>query len=88
MSNERYFGSVVWFTAKLGYGFIACAQLEKEIFVHFSNIDMTGFRTLADGQQVEFSIGEKDGKQQAVDVKPLTNEGSESHGNQGHRVQA
>jgi len=49
-------GTVKWFNAEKGYGFITVAD-GQDVFVHYSNIDMTGFRVLEEGQAVEFTIG-------------------------------
>ena len=53
-------GTVKWFDAKKGYGFISDTATEnsKDYFVHFSEIQTDGFKTLAEGQKVEFEIGE------------------------------
>ena len=53
-------GTVKWFDAKKGYGFISDtgSENEKDYFVHFSEIQIDGFKTLAEGQKVEFEIGE------------------------------
>ena len=49
-------GRVKWFDSKKGYGFIT-AENGKEIFVHFSGIVKEGFKSLNEGQKVEFEIG-------------------------------
>ncbi len=49
-------GKVKWFNDSKGYGFIEQAKGEKEVFVHFSAIQMEGFRTLQEGQEVEFEV--------------------------------
>ena len=53
-------GTVKWFDAKKGYGFISDTATEnsKDYFVHFSEIQTDGFKTLDEGQRVEFEIGE------------------------------
>jgi CspA family cold shock protein len=53
-------GTVKWFDAKKGYGFISdtATKDSKDYFVHFSEIQTDGFKTLAEGQKVEFEIGE------------------------------
>ena len=48
-------GTVKWFSEKKGYGFIT-AEDGKDVFVHFSAIDSEGFRTLDEGQEVEFEV--------------------------------
>jgi CspA family cold shock protein len=49
-------GIVKWFNAEKGYGFIAREQ-EPDVFVHFSAIQAEGYRTLDEGQRVEFDVG-------------------------------
>ncbi len=61
-------GSVKWFDAEKGYGFIL-GEDGKEIFVHFSAIQSDGFRTLEQDQEVEFEISETDKGVQAANVK-------------------
>ncbi len=53
--NERVTGTVKWFNASKGYGFIE-RQGGPDVFVHFTAIQSDGFRTLQEGQRVEFSI--------------------------------
>ncbi|ACY84971.1 transcription antiterminator/RNA stability regulator CspE [Edwardsiella piscicida] len=55
MSNKMT-GSVKWFNADKGFGFISPADGSKDVFVHFSAIQSNEFRTLDEGQQVEFSV--------------------------------
>lgn len=49
-------GLVKWFNADKGFGFITPADGSKDVFVHFSAIQSNNFRTLEEGQKVEFSI--------------------------------
>lgn len=64
-------GTVKWFNAAKGYGFIE-QEAGGDIFVHFSAIAMDGFKTLNEGEQVEFEVAQnKDGKPQAVNVVRL-----------------
>lgn len=68
MENEKHVGTVVWFDAKLGYGFIT-RDGEKDLFVHWSDISSDGFKTLKKGQQIAYSIGLNQRNQpKAVDV--------------------
>ncbi|MCD8033368.1 MAG: cold-shock protein [Alistipes sp.] len=60
-------GKVKWFDGKKGYGFIT-AENGKEIFVHFSGIVKVGFKSLNEGQAVEFEIGTGAKGEQAVNV--------------------
>ena len=65
-------GTVKWFNNQKGYGFIT-AEDGKDVFVHFSAIQTDGYRTLEEGQKVEFEeeMDERKGKLRAVNVKPL-----------------
>jgi len=67
MAEGRVQGVVKWFSNTLGYGFVAPDGATKDIFVHFSNVQMGGYKTLRENQRVEFEIGEieKDGKMQS-----------------------
>lgn len=60
-------GKVKWFDSKKGYGFIT-GEDGKEIFVHFSGIVTDGFKSLNEGQQVEFEVGNGAKGEQAVNV--------------------
>ncbi len=60
-------GKVKWFDGKKGYGFIT-AENGKEIFVHFSGIARDGFKSLNEGQTVEFEIGSGSKGEQAINV--------------------
>ncbi|MEC5320211.1 transcription antiterminator/RNA stability regulator CspE [Brenneria populi subsp. brevivirga] len=55
MSNKMT-GSVKWFNESKGFGFITPEDGSKDVFVHFSAIQNNGFKTLAEGQRVEFTI--------------------------------
>ena len=68
MDNKRYEGVVVWFNNKPGYGFISREGM-KDIFVHFSDINCEGFKTIKKGQRVSFTIGKNNrGVDKATDV--------------------
>jgi CspA family cold shock protein len=49
-------GTVKWFNSEKGYGFIEIDGGQGDVFVHFSSIEMDGFKALDDGQRVEFEI--------------------------------
>lgn len=51
-------GVVKWFNNAKGYGFVTPDDGDQDIFVHYSAIDMDGYRTLKEGQRVEFEIEE------------------------------
>ena len=60
-------GTVKWFNDSKGYGFIEQAE-GNDLFVHFSAILSEGFRTLQEGEEVEFEVGESDVGSQAYNV--------------------
>ena len=66
--SDRVQGKVKWFNASKGYGFIERPQGEADVFVHFSAIEGEGFRSLEEGQDVEFSIAKTDKGLQAEKV--------------------
>ena len=66
--NSMAQGTVKWFNAEKGYGFITSGE-GQDVFVHYSNIDMTGFRVLEEGQTVEFTVGTGQKGPQAESVR-------------------
>lgn len=69
--SERVTGVVKWFNATKGFGFIS-NQDGEDLFVHYTNIrESGGFRSLEEGQEVEFTIGEGKKGLQAQDVVAL-----------------
>lgn len=62
-------GTVKWFNAQKGYGFITCED-GSEVFVHYSAINADGFKVVTEGQEVEFEVvaGEKGPQAQNVTV--------------------
>lgn len=64
-------GAIKWFNAEKGYGFIIPDEGGNDIFVHHSNISMDGFRTLAEGQKVEFETGEGRKGPEAINVSKI-----------------
>ena len=63
-------GTVKWFNESKGFGFIAPADGGDDVFVHFSAIQGDGFKTLAEGQTVEFEIEQGPKGLQAANVHP------------------
>ena len=63
-------GKVKWFNAAKGYGFIT-GDDGKEVFVHFSAIQVDGFKTLDEGQAVEYEVNDGEKGPQAVDVRKI-----------------
>ena len=61
-------GTVKWFNNEKGYGFIT-AEDGKDVFVHFSGLNMEGFKTLEEGASVEFDITDGAKGPQAVNVE-------------------
>jgi CspA family cold shock protein len=68
--TERIVGTVKWFNAAKGYGFIG-RDGGEDVFVHFSAIQQDGYRRLDKGQKVEFSIEEGPKGLQAASVVPI-----------------
>ncbi|GAB3850261.1 MULTISPECIES: cold-shock protein [Nesterenkonia] len=64
-------GTVKWFNAEKGYGFIAPQDGSDDVFVHFSAINSSGFRSLEENQQVEFETARGPKGLQAENVSPL-----------------
>ncbi|MBN1379852.1 MAG: cold-shock protein [Gammaproteobacteria bacterium] len=65
-----YTGTVKWFNETKGYGFISPSDGSKDVFVHHSAINGSGFKTLAEGQKVEFETTDGPKGPQAVNVSP------------------
>ncbi len=68
--NKMLKGKVKWFDAKKGYGFISQDD-GNDVFVHFSALNMDGFRTLEEGQDVEFEVQNGTKGPQAANVSIL-----------------
>ncbi len=68
--SEKETGVVKWFDEKKGYGFIA-RQTGGDVFVHYSDISGQGFRTLKEGDNVEFTVKQNQKGQAATEVKKL-----------------
>lgn len=63
-------GKVKWFNEQKGYGFITPDSGGKDLFVHFSEIKAEGFKTLKEGQPVEYETANSDKGPKAVNVRP------------------
>ena len=68
---EREIGTVKWFNSEKGYGFIAREQ-GGDVFVHYSEIKMSGYRTLEEGQRVSFTVTDGRKGPQAQEVEQAT----------------
>ncbi|RUM58922.1 MAG: cold-shock protein [Persephonella sp.] len=64
----RLTGTVKWFNPKKGYGFITRDDGQGDVFVHFTAIKEDGFKTLEEGQKVEFEIVQEDRGEKAQNV--------------------
>ncbi len=64
-------GTVKWFNESKGYGFITPDGGGKDVFAHFSEIRADGFKTLPEGQRVEFSIAQGQKGPQAVGIRAI-----------------
>ena len=63
-------GTVKWFNAQKGYGFIQPEDGSKDVFVHISAVERAGLSSLNEGQHVEFEIEDNRGKSSAVNLRP------------------
>ncbi|MFN2196232.1 MAG: cold-shock protein [Anaerolineales bacterium] len=68
--SDRVIGTVKWFNNSKGYGFLE-QEDGPDVFVHYSSIQGDGFRTLEEGQRVEFSVEDGPKGPKAVDVTLL-----------------
>lgn len=75
--GKVYKGVVIFFSAKKGYGFISPPETGmKDIFVHYSDIDMEGYKTIAKDSAVEYEIGQNvRGQPKAIKVKRVADPG-------------
>lgn len=71
--NKTYEGEVIWFSK--GYGFIGWSkdgQAQPDLFVHYSDVNLEGFKTLSKTQKVSFSVGlNKRDQPKAINVTPI-----------------
>jgi len=68
---ERQTGRVKWFNSQKGFGFIVPDNGGKDLFVHFSAIQSSGYKTLKEGQKVEYEIEQTEKGDKAVNVKVI-----------------
>ena len=64
-------GTVKWFNATKGFGFIQPEDGSKDLFAHFSEIQSAGFKTLQEGQRVEFTVAQGAKGPQATQIRPI-----------------
>lgn len=65
-------GTVKWFNAAKGYGFITPSDGGDDVFAHYSAIEMDGYKTLKEGQQVEYEVQEGPKGPQATHIRALS----------------
>ncbi|MBQ1761652.1 MAG: cold-shock protein [Aquincola sp.] len=71
MSNQTQTGTVKWFDDGKGFGFITPEQGGKDLFAHFKEIRVEGFKSLSEGQRVEFEVTQGQKGPQASNIRPL-----------------
>lgn len=79
---ERETGTVKWFSAGKGYGFIERDNGEGDVFVHYSAIKTSGFKTLDEGERVEFDVVDSDKGPQAQDVSSMSGGSDDTFGDE------
>jgi CspA family cold shock protein len=66
-------GTVKWFNNRKGYGFVVPdEQIDEDVFVHYSSIEMEGFKTLREGQKINFELAEGPKGLHATNITDLT----------------
>ena len=70
-------GKIKWFNPAKGYGFIE-QEGNKDVFLHVSALEQAGISTLKEGEEIEFDIGENKGKENAINIKKVGNEGADN----------
>ena len=65
-------GTIKWFSDQKGYGFITPEGGKKDVFVHYSALQGDGFKTLREGEQIEFDITDGPKGEQATNVRKLS----------------
>ncbi len=73
-TNERHImatGTVKWFNAEKGFGFIAPDEGGDDVFAHYSSIQSSGYRSLEENQKVEFDVEQGQKGLQATNINPL-----------------
>lgn len=66
--------TVKWFNAQKGYGFLTDSETKEDVFCHYSQLQMDGFKSLHENDMVTYELGMgagKDSREQAINVKPI-----------------
>ncbi len=71
MNKKMAQGTVKWFNGEKGFGFIAQDGGGPDVFVHYSAVSGSGFKSLEEGQRVEFEVGQGQKGPQAQDVRTI-----------------
>jgi CspA family cold shock protein len=71
MPDERIEGTVRWFNARKGYGFVDRDDGQGSVFVHYSDIETDGYKSLEEGEHVSFEVIESDKGPKAVKVRRM-----------------
>jgi len=69
-----HLGLVKWFNNAKGYGFIVSEDFEEDLFIHYSAINVEGYKTLKAGQTVTFNVEPGDRGMHAIDINPISSE--------------
>ncbi|MCX7910639.1 MAG: cold shock domain-containing protein [Endomicrobia bacterium] len=64
-------GKVKWFNERKGFGFISCEDGPGDVFVHYSGLQQRGFKTLKEGEEVEFEITTTNKGPKAINVRKI-----------------
>jgi CspA family cold shock protein len=75
-------GYVKWFSDRLGYGFISSKEVDKDIFIHYSEINEPGYKKLAENDYVSFKYDKE--KNKAYDLKKINLKEKKKYGNKSH----
>ncbi|ADU91017.1 cold-shock protein [Taylorella equigenitalis] len=69
-NSNRVTGTVKWFNDTKGFGFVTPEGSNEDLFIHFSSIQMEGFKTLKENQKISFEITEGPKGKQAINIQP------------------
>lgn len=81
-------GLVKWFNNAKGYGFIVSEDFKEDLFIHFSAINVEGYKTLKAGQTVTFNVEPGDRGMHAIDINPIPSGQEESQETKTKKAQS